>query len=155
MYCINEITNEDEKAEITDSILHRLHDWFGIEESTTEYIEGSRKTKYYTAYDGEKPIGFISIKFNNEYTGEIYVFGILKEYHGMGLGTELVKEAEKYLKKENYKFLMVKTLGPSHPDLNYKKTRAFYRHAGFYPLDEIPEIWGKENPCLIMIKNVL
>lgn len=46
----------------------------------------------------------------------------------------------------------VKTLGKSHPDENYKKTREFYSAVGFYPLEESTEIWGKENPCLLMIK---
>lgn len=49
---------------------------------------------------------------------------------------------------------MVKTLGESHPDVNYKSTREFYYKAGFFPLEEIKEIWGKENPCLIMVKVV-
>jgi hypothetical protein len=49
---------------------------------------------------------------------------------------------------------MVKTLGNSHPDKNYKSTREFYSAVGFYPLEEIKEIWGEKNPCLIMIKNI-
>lgn len=56
--------------------------------------------------------------------------------------------------KNKIKFLMVKTLGESHPDVNYKSTREFYYKAGFFPLEEIKEIWGKENPCLIMVKVV-
>lgn len=46
---------------------------------------------------------------------------------------------------------MVKTLGESHPDVYYEKTRRFYKKAGFYPLEEIKEIWGEQSPCLIMI----
>ena len=52
------------------------------------------------------------------------------------------------------KFLIVKTLGDSHPDNNYKRTRGFYNKVGFYPLEEIKEIWGEENPCLIMVKSI-
>lgn len=50
---------------------------------------------------------------------------------------------------------MVKTLGESHPDKYYKLTREFYNRCGFYPLEEIKEIWGEENPCLIMVKALL
>ncbi len=48
----------------------------------------------------------------------------------------------------------MKTLGESHPDENYKKTREFYKAVGFYPLEEFTEIWGKENPYLLMAKTL-
>lgn len=48
----------------------------------------------------------------------------------------------------------VKTLAPSHPDRNYAKTRAFYQRVGFRPLEELPELWGEANPCLLMVKRI-
>jgi hypothetical protein len=47
--------------------------------------------------------------------------------------------------------LHVKTLGPTHPDRGYAKTRAFYRSVGFLPLEETNGLWP-DNPCLIMVK---
>ena len=35
------------------------------------------------------------------------------------------------------KFIMVKTLGDSHPDKHYKITREFHKNVEFYPLEEI------------------
>ena len=99
-------------------------------------------------------MGFISLKLNNEYTAEIFVMGIIEEYHQKGIGKNLVSDSEKILRERNYKYLMVKTLGESHPDIYYKKTRVFYSKLGFYPLEEITEIWGKETPCLLLIKNI-
>lgn len=37
-----EVTNEFEKSEITKEVLNELPDWFGIEESTRQYIEDSK-----------------------------------------------------------------------------------------------------------------
>ncbi len=80
--------------------------------------------------------------------------GILKEYHNNGIGKELLKRCEEVLKINKCKFIMVKTLGESHPDKHYKDTREFYSKVGFYHLEEIKAIWGKESPCLIMVKEI-
>jgi hypothetical protein len=65
-----------------------------------------------------------------------------------------LETAQEEIHNNNVKFLMVQTLGESHPDRHYKRTREFYSKVGFYPLEEIKEIWGKENPCLIMVKTI-
>ncbi len=154
MILINEITDESTKAEITNYTLRELPEWFGIEKSIVEYVENVKDKDFYAVYDNEKPVGFISLKYNNYYTAEVYVMGILKKYHRRGIGNQLIQRCEEKAKLNNIKYLMVKTLGESHPDENYKKTRHFYSKVGFYPLEEIKEIWGKENPCLIMVKNI-
>lgn len=152
---ILKISDNEKKSKIADYILRHLPEWFGIEEAIVEYVKGTQNTDFYAAYVSGKPVGFISVKTNNIYTSEVYVIGMLKEYHSNGIGRELLKTAEKRLIENQVKFLMVKTLGESHPDKNYKKTRKFYERVGFYPLEEIKEIWGEENPCLIMIKNLV
>lgn len=153
-YFIKTISDPKSKSNITNSILRKLPDWFGIEGAIIEYVDKVKDTIFYVALDNNKPVGFLSLKFNNEYTCEIYVMGIIKEYHNRGIGRDLVERAISYLTKNNYKFLMVKTLGQSHPDKNYKGTREFYRKLGFYPLEEIKEIWGEHNPCLLMVKGL-
>ena len=39
---------------------------------------------------------------------------------------------------------MVKTLGPSHLDGGYRKTRLFNEKVGFRPLEEIVEQWERK-----------
>jgi ribosomal protein S18 acetylase RimI-like enzyme len=151
---IIKLTNNEEKQSITNSILRELPEWFGIEEAIVEYVSGVKNTDYYAAYDSNIPTGFISIKSNNSYTSEIYVIGVKKEYHNRGIGKMLLKTAQQILVNNKVKFLMVKTLGESHTDKYYKNTRRFYKQAGFYPLEEIKEIWGEKDPCLIMVKNL-
>jgi len=49
---------------------------------------------------------------------------------------------------------MVKTLSPLHADIHYAKTRKFYGSVGFKDFYTDHDMWGKENPCLIMLKNI-
>lgn len=154
MITIKKTLDNDEKSKITDLILRTLPQWFEIEEAIVEYTVGVKNSDFYVAYEDNGPVGFISLKANNKYTSEIYVMAVLKEYQNIGVGKELIETAESELIKSGIKFLMVKTLGDSHPDENYKRTREFYSRVGFYPLEEITEIWGKENPCLIMVRAI-
>jgi GNAT superfamily N-acetyltransferase len=140
------------KSGISDTILRALPEWFGIESSIIEYVEGVVPSKFYVAHHEDAPVGFLSITTHNIHTSEIYVMGILEPFHRQGVGRLLLNAAEDDLRKENVRFLMVKTLGSSHPDVHYARTREFYAHSGFYPLEEIPEVWGPANPCLIMVK---
>ena len=154
MIQINKLLDNEQKSNITNSILRKLPEWFGIEEAIIEYVNGVKNSDFYVAYYLEVPVGFISIKSNNNYTSEIYVIGILKEHHNHGIGKKLLETVQEELIKNEFEFLMVKTLGDSHPDKHYKLTREFYKNVGFYPLEEIKEIWGEKNPCLIMIKTI-
>lgn len=151
---IRTVSKATEKSNICELVLRNLPQWFGIEESIKEYVNGVKDEIFLSAYVGDIPIGFLSIKDHNKFTSEIYVLGILKEFHGKGIGKKLIKAAEDILVKQDKKFLTVKTLGDSHPDENYKKTKKFYSAMGFYPLEEFTEIWDKGNPCLFMVKTL-
>ncbi len=155
MINIKEIKDEKLKSEITEIILKELPEWFGNEDSLLEYIKSVKGKKFYAAYDNEKIVGFICLKNNNQYTADIYVTGVLKEYHRKGIGRNLVSISEKYLKENRYNLFMVKTLGESSEYEYYRRTRAFYKEMGFYPLEEFKEIWDEENPCLIMVKSLV
>lgn len=151
---IKEIHDKQEKREISERILKSLPNWFGIPESTQEYINKSSNLPFFAAMDEIKPLGFISIKENNQYTAEIYVMGVLPDYHKQGIGRDLFNRALSFTKDHGYEFLQVKTLDESHPDIYYADTRKFYLSMGFKPLECLPELWGKENPCLIMIQCI-
>ncbi len=151
---IKTVTNSKDREDICELVLRNLPKWFGIEEALKEYVNGVKDKTFLVAYVGEIPVGFISIKEHNRYTSEVYVIGILKEFHGRGIGKKLIEQVINMMRKKDKKFLTVKTLSESHPDENYKKTRKFYSALEFYPLEEIIEIWGKENPCLFMVKNL-
>ncbi|MBB6482290.1 GNAT family N-acetyltransferase [Spirochaeta isovalerica] len=155
MVNIIQIHDDKEKSNITRRILENLPEWFGDKESLEKYVNTVKGKPFYAAVEENKnSIGFLSLKLHNKYTADLYVTGILKKYHRQGIGKLLVQRAESYLMKNKYKFFMVKTLGESSSDESYAKTRKFYFSQGFYPMEEIKEIWGEKNPCLIMVKNI-
>ena len=83
---IREITTPDEKRRITRLILESLPDWFGIPEAREEYIEKSVKQPFFAAFDGENAVGFLYLAETGKDTAELYVMGVLKEYHRRGVG---------------------------------------------------------------------
>lgn len=151
---IQEIHDNKEKIEISTKILKLLPNWFGIPESTQEYIDESSKLPFFAAINESNPLGFISIKENNKYTAEIYVMGVLPDFHKQGIGKALFNRILQWAKERGYEYLQVKTLDESHPDMYYSITRKFYLSIGFRPLECFPVLWGVENPCLIMIRRI-
>jgi ribosomal protein S18 acetylase RimI-like enzyme len=151
---IIEINDNVKKAEYTDVILRKLPDWFGIEEAIVEYVSTVHKYPYWAAFDNGNCIGFFSGEIHYNRTGEIYVCAIDPEYHGKGIGTLLYKETEKYFIENGCEYVIVKTLSEENPDVNYAKTRDFYKKMGFKELITLAEMWDEWNPCLIMIKNI-
>lgn len=99
-------------------------------------------------------MGFISIKENSKYTAEVYVMGVLSDYHKRGIGRKLINKVLKWSKEQGYEFLQVKTLDESHPDIYYEGTRRFYKSVGFKEFECLKGLWGEENPCLIMVQHV-
>lgn len=140
------------KAEICEGILRSLPEWFGIEEALRQYVEDARSRPMFTATEGGEVTGFLSLTLHNEFTGEIHVMGIKKEHHRKGIGKALVAHAERYLAERKHEFITVKTLSPSRHCPEYERTRSFYLALGFRPLEEFKTLWGKDNPCLFMVK---
>lgn len=85
---------------------------------------------------------------------EIELLAVLPEMHGRGIGRRLVLSAEGEARRLGKAYLLVRTLGPSRPSDHYARTRRFYNRSGFLALEERLEIWGPDNPCLLMIRPV-
>ena len=117
------------KTAVASEILNRLPAWFGIPESTAEYISGVAKA------------------------AEIYVMGVLPEYHRHGVGRGLFEALEQYARDKGYSYLQVKTVSRGVWE-SYDITNDFYTAMGFEELDRLPELWGKENPCQIYVKAI-
>ena len=99
-----------------------------------------------------KDVGFLTLVRHSPYAAEIYVMGVLPQYHRHGIGRQLLAQAERTLAAEGVEYLQVKTLSANKADEGYKRTRAFYLASGFRPLEELPNLWGAENPAVQMIK---
>jgi len=145
------INDPQRKREIAREVLLDLPEWFGIPESTEEYIRESGQMPFFAAFEGEEAVGFMALKETSPDACEIYVTGVKKRVHRCGAGRALFAAFEEYARERGYRFAQVKTVAPGHyPE--YDATVAFYRSVGFLPLEVFPTLWDESNPCLIMVK---
>lgn len=147
MINIRQIIDQAEKSIICNNILKSLPNWFGIESSIADYREKVKEQQFYAAFENDKPIGFAALKIHNPYTAEVYVMGILEEFHKQGIGKELMNHCVEFSAEKEMEFLTVKTLDKSRESKSYEKTRLFYEAMGFKPLEVFPLLWGEANPC--------
>lgn len=144
-----EVVDPADRSRLCAHVLRDLPEWFGIEEATTAYIRDVAELPTFGVGDD----AFLSLKAHTPRAAELYVMGVRRERHGHGIGTSLLGAAEEYLRAHGIVYLQVKTLGPSHPDAGYARTRSFYEARGFVPLEEIHGLW-EHNPCLILVKRL-
>ena len=154
MIVIKEVIAADEKSSICNEVLRALPSWFGIEESIVGYVNEVKTMPFYSAYDDGNAIGFVAIKSHGDYSAEVCVMGILKEYHRKGIGKKLIDICVNYCKNERIEFLTVKTLDESTESRSYEKTRLFYQAVGFKKLETFPLLWDENNPCLFMARHM-
>jgi GNAT superfamily N-acetyltransferase len=151
---VDEVSLQNEKKAVCNEILRTLPEWFGIESSIVEYVEEVQSLPFFVAWVESQAIGFAALKIHNDYTAEVYVMGVLSEYHRQGVGLKLIEKCEEYVSLNDFKFLTVKTLAASRESEPYRKTRKFYERMGFYPLEVFPLLWDEANPCLFLAKAV-
>lgn len=101
---IRQITDDGEKQNITRLILEALPDWFGIPEAREEYIAESNHKIFFCAFEGDSPVGFLYLKETGSATVELYVMGVLKEFHRKGIGRELFSRAKEAAVEQGYLF---------------------------------------------------
>ena len=145
-----EVKDLNSKQVITREILEALPDWFGISESREEYIKESRDLLFFAAYEKNKPIGFLCLKETGKETVELYVMGVLKDYHRKGIGRKLFECAKNKAIKNGYSFMQVKTVKMGLYK-EYDATNNFYISLGFKEFEVFPNLWDEWNPCQIYV----
>lgn len=147
---IKQIFDENEKRQITRYILESLTNWFGIPEAREDYIEKSAGQLFFASIEDSAPIGFLYLKETGKDTVELYVMGVLKEYHRRGVGRELFEAAKSSALKSGYSFIQVKTVQMGKYE-EYNKTNLFYKNMGFKEFEVFPNLWDEWNPCQIYV----
>jgi GNAT superfamily N-acetyltransferase len=122
--------------------MRALPEWFGLEESLLEYVEAARTLPTLIASEARRDVGFLTIKQHTAGSAEILAMGVLPARHRLGIGRALVEAAAAQVAGNKTRLLQVKTLGPSHPDLYYGRTRSFYEALGFIGLEETTAFWA-------------
>ena len=143
----------EERIRIARAILSDLPEWFGIPESTEEYIRESGGMLFFAAIQDSEAVGFMALKETSPYTAEIYVCGVKKRLHRCGAGRALFAAFRDYAATHGYEYVQVKTVAAGYyPE--YDATRKFYERLGFRALEVFPTLWDEANPCLIMVQKL-
>ena len=148
---IRQVLPSQEKERIASEILSGLPEWFGLPESTADYIRQCRESPFWAAFAEDSAVGFIALRETSPHTAEILVMGVRKEYHHTGLGRKLFAALREYAESQGYTYIQVKTVAAGHyPE--YDRTRLFYEALGFLSVEVFPTLWDPWNPCLLMIR---
>ena len=147
---IKQIYDPEEKRQITRRVLEALPDWFGIPEAREEYIKNSEEQIFYAAIEQDSVVGFIYLKETGKETVELYVMGVLQEYHRRGIGRELFEAAKDSAANMGYSFIQVKTVQMGKYK-EYDDTNHFYVKMGFKEFEVFPTLWDEWNPCQIYV----
>lgn len=151
---IIEMFDIKERGQVCESILRKLPDWFSIEKSIKDYIKQSKNLNYTMlgALLNGKYVGFVFSCEVKPNVIEVICMGVIPDYHRQGIGKKLM---EKLFSMYNNYIFILKTLDKCNNDeKDYAKTRTFYKKLGFIELITIKNLWDKNNPCLIMIKEI-
>ncbi|MBK1810772.1 GNAT family N-acetyltransferase [Clostridium sp. YIM B02505] len=151
MICI--INDREQKEQIARKILFNLPDWFGLPESTEEYIRCSKDMPFWADIVDEKARGFVVLKETSPYTVELYVMGVLKEFHREKIGKQLFNHCYDYSKEQGYLYMQVKTVKEGCYE-EYDRTIAFYKSVGFKEFECLPTLWDEWNPCQIYVMSL-
>lgn len=150
MYTVK-ILDPERKRAIAREVLEDLPEWFGIPESTEEYICESGNMPFFACMEKDEVLGFMALKETSPFTCEIYVTGVKKRFHRQGAGSAMFADFCEYARQQGYRFVQVKTVAAGrYPE--YDATRKAYEHMGFVALEVFPTLWDECNPCLIMVK---
>ena len=100
-------------------------------------------------------VGVCLVERHSEHSSEIHLLAVAREHHRRGIGRALMQRAELDLAREGQEYLLVKTLGATHPSPEYAATRRFYQALGYRALQEFAAdtLWSG-NPCLLMVKSL-
>ena len=147
------INNKNEKEEISRVILNNLTEWLGLSESTNEYINCSKDMPFWADIESGQARGFIVLKETSPYTVEVYVMGVLKEFHRSKIGYDLFRTCYDYVKEQGYLYIQVKTVKEGIYE-EYNRTIKFYKSLGFKEFECFPTLWDKWNPCQVYIMSI-
>ena len=147
------VAEPQKRSAFAREVLLDLPEWFGIPENTENYIHVCGGMPFWVCEDSGEIAGFIAVRETSPYAVEISVMGVKKAHHRSGIGKALFASMYAFVKAQGYAFLHVKTVDAGlYPE--YDDTRMFYESLGFRKLEVLPELWGPENPCLLMVMYI-
>lgn len=148
---VKEVVDKKEKEAISREILNDLPEWFGLPESTENYIIDSQDKPFLACYVNDEVAGYVVLNATSKDCADIFVMGVKKKFHRMGIGSKLNDAFETMAKKLGYTYSQVKTVKMGHYK-EYDITNNFYMAMGYMELECFPTLWDEWNPCQIYVK---
>jgi len=148
---IKEVIDKREKEKVSKEVLYDLPEWFGLPESTENYIIDSQDKPLLACYVNDEVAGYIVLNATSKDCADIFVMGVKKKFHRMGIGLKLNNAFEILAKKLGYTYSQVKTVKTGCYK-EYDITNKFYIAMGYKELECFPTLWDEWNPCQIYIK---
>lgn len=127
---------------------------YGLREKSFQKALDDEQIIVYAAEEDEEVVGYIVGGKNREieefpaYEGELYALYILKEFHGRGIGRELVSKLFDELKASGIQHVMVKVLKDNPAKLFYQRLGAKYVDVTCFEISRsklAEEVYGWEN----------
>ena len=75
-FIVKEIIDKKEKERIAREVLNDLPEWFGMPESTEEYINDSQEKPLLASFSNEEWVGFAVLGASSPECAEIFVMGV-------------------------------------------------------------------------------
>lgn len=135
-------------------ILATLPEWFGIADAVEGYVAAAEHAPSVVASSHGDDLGILTWIRHGDHAAEVSLLAVRRDARRRGLGRAMLSHLERELVAEGVEYLQVKTLSSSHRDEGYEETRAFYRACGFRLLEEMPGLWGPENPAVMLVKRL-
>lgn len=121
-------------------LLRALPDWFGVPTAIDSYVQDAGTMDSYVARHDGDVAGIALVNRHFPETTELHLIAVNPGHHRQGIGSHLLRTIEDDLRSAGARLLIVHTVGPSHEDSAYAKTRAFYQSSGFLPMQEFANI---------------
>jgi len=139
------------------ALMDGLSEWFQIPEAKAAYVADLLRYPSWvilgsTGTDRDQVLGFVSLAKPQPSAFEVHVMTVRRDRHRQGIGRALLEFVEQQAARHGGRYMQVKTLAASHPDPFYARTRNFYTGVGYVPLFETDQLWGADNPTLILVK---
>lgn len=99
-YTVVQLNDSLTKSVYTKEVLQKLPEWFGNKQALDDYIKKVAELPFWAPLNKDKNcVGFFTVKTHYDRTGDVFVCGVLPEYHRNGIGKALYTTAEAYLIK--------------------------------------------------------
>ena len=134
------------------AVLASVPEWFGRQAANAQYLADLAVLPSWVARSDGVAVGAITLTEPQPQSFEVHFLVVARAWHRRGIGGALLRVVEDAACARGGRWLHVKTLGPSHPDPFYARTRAFYARNGFAPLFESTALWDVRTPALIIVK---